>query len=108
MVPSKVMLPPTLTEARRIPEARHLRLTWSDGHSVALDYNILRGFCPCAGCQGHNSTEVVFYAPRQNVDLVGIQPVGNYGLSLLFSDGHGTGIYRFDYLRRIDSGERMA
>lgn len=102
------MLAPVLTEARRIPEMRRLMLTWSDSHRSEIDYDTLRGFCPCAACQGHTSTEVVFHPPRQSVDLISIQPVGNYGLSLLFSDGHGTGIYRFDFLRRIDSSEQMA
>jgi DUF971 family protein len=35
------------------------------------------------------------------VTPVSIEPVGNYGISIHWSDGHGTGIYRFDFLRRI-------
>jgi DUF971 family protein len=91
-----------LTEARRLPEERRLRLTWSDGHVREYDYDYLRGYCPCAVCQGHAATEIRFHPPEAPVTLTRIEAVGNYGLSLVFSDGHGTGIYRFDFLREID------
>ena len=66
-------------------------------------YDRLRGFCPCAMCQGHAALEIRFHPPAQPVDITSIQPVGNYGLSIAFSDGHGTGIYRFEFLREIAS-----
>lgn len=90
-----------LLEARRLPEQRRLRLTWSDGQVAELDYDYLRGFCPCAVCQGHSAEEVRFHPPQQAVEIQRIEPVGNYGISIVFSDGHGTGIYRFDFLREI-------
>jgi DUF971 family protein len=99
---------PTLypTEVRRLPEARRLTITWSD-HSVSTyDYDYLRGFCPCAVCQGHAVSEVRFRPPAAPVDVASIEPVGHYGLSIVFSDGHGTGIYRFDFLRDIDPERR--
>ncbi len=92
---------PYLTEARRLPDSRQLRLTWSDGHSAEYDYDYLRGFCPCAGCQGHSGLKIRFLPPAQPVAPATIKPVGNYAISILWSDGHGTGIYRFDFLRRI-------
>jgi DUF971 family protein len=90
-----------LTEARRLPEERRLRLTWSDGFSAEIDVDTLRGYCPCATCQGHGSSKVVFHPPKKAVSILQIEPVGNYAISFLFSDGHGTGIYRYDFLRRI-------
>ncbi|MEM7481198.1 MAG: DUF971 domain-containing protein [Acidobacteriota bacterium] len=90
-----------VTEARRLPEESVLRLTWSDGHSGDFDYRYLRGWCPCAGCQGHGGTSIVFRPPAGAVTADIIEPVGNYALSILWSDGHGTGIYRFDFLRTI-------
>ena len=88
-------------EARRLPGERRLRLTWSDGHVGEYDYDLLRGWCHCAMCQGHHALELTFHPPAQPVELHRIEPVGNYGLSLAFSDGHGTGIYRFDLLRQL-------
>jgi len=92
---------PVLIEARRLPEERLLRLTWSDGHTAEYAYDYLRGFCPCAGCQGHSGLKIRFLPPPRPVTPETIQPVGNYAISILWSDGHGTGIYRFDFLRQI-------
>ena len=93
--------PPTLTEVRRLPGEAKLRLTWSDEHSGELPYDYLRGWCPCAGCQGHAGLTLEFQPPASPVTPVGITPVGNYGISISWSDRHATGIYRFDYLRRL-------
>ncbi len=92
---------PVLTEARRLPEERRLRLTWSDGYAAEYPYDDLRGWCPCAGCQGHSNLKIQYHPPAQPVTIASIQPVGNYAISIAFSDGHGTGIYRYDFLRQI-------
>lgn len=90
-----------LTEARRLPDTRQLRLTFSDGHAAEYPYDYLRGYCPCAGCQGHGAIEVQYLPPEQPVTVGTIEPVGNYAISIAFSDGHATGIYRFEFLRQI-------
>jgi DUF971 family protein len=92
---------PFPVEARRLPAERQLRLTWSDGHVGSYEYDRLRGWCPCAMCQGHQVLELAYHPPAARVELRQIQPVGNYGLSFVWSDGHGTGIYRFDFLRHL-------
>ena len=98
------MKPIYLVEARRQPEERRLTLVWNDGRRADYPYDYLRGFCPCAVCQGHDATAIRFHPPRSPVEITSIEPVGNYGLSLVFSDGHGTGIYRFELLRQIEPG----
>lgn len=65
------------------------------------DYGYLRGYCPCAACQGHSGLKIVFHPPPAPVEPLSIRPVGNYAISFHWSDGHGTGIYRFDFLREI-------
>jgi DUF971 family protein len=95
------MSAPRLLEARRLPDERRLRLTWSDGHVAEYPYDYLRGFCPCAGCQGHAAGPLEFKAPAQPVEPLNIEPVGNYALSFHWSDGHATGIYRYDFLREL-------
>lgn len=87
-------------EVRRLPEAQRLRLTWSDGHVAEYDYRYLRGWCPCAGCQGHGGT-IHYQEPPGPVQIESIAAVGNYAVSFAWSDGHSTGIYRFDFLRQI-------
>lgn len=95
------MASPLLTSIHRLPEDRQLELTWTDGHRARFDFDWLRGWCPCAGCQGHETVRVHFRPPPGPVTPVEIQPVGNYAVSFVWSDGHTTGIYRFDFLRAI-------
>lgn len=90
-----------LIEVRRQPEAKSLRLTWTDQHRADFEYNYLRGYCPCAGCQGHGTGDTEYRPPAESVEPLSIQPVGNYAISIQWSDGHDTGIYRFDFLRSI-------
>ncbi len=89
------------TEVRRLAESRELRLVWSDGHQAEYPYDYVRGYCPCAGCQGHTPSEIRYQPPAAAVEPWRIEPVGNYGISIQWSDGHATGIYRFDFLRQI-------
>ncbi len=90
-----------LTEIHRQPQDRSLRLTWSDGHRAVFDFDYLRGYCPCASCQGHHASEVKYQPPQSPVTIDSVEPVGNYAVAFAFSDGHGTGIYRFDFLRSV-------
>lgn len=95
---------PLPTEIRRLPDEHRLRLTWNDGSISEIDYDVLRGYCPCAGCQGHAAGAVRFFRPPRPVTPRSIEPVGNYAVSITWSDGHATGIYRFDFLRRLGDG----
>lgn len=95
------MKEPYLTEIRRLPDEGRLRLTWDDGHVAEFEYGYLRGYCPCAGCQGHGAGPVEFRPPESPVSPLDIRPVGNYAISIQWSDAHDTGIYRFDFLREI-------
>jgi DUF971 family protein len=99
-------LPRTLTPKRiKAPHgAKIFEITWADGETSVLPHEILRGYCPCATCQGHSGT--IKYVPGGNLELRTIERVGNYALSLGWGDGHDSGIYTFDYLRKL--GERLA
>ncbi len=90
-----------LTELHRLPETRRLKLVFADGFTGEVPYDTLRGYCPCAGCQGHWAEAIAFHPPAKSVEPVSIAPVGNYGVSIHWSDAHATGIYRFDFLRLI-------
>ena len=79
-----------------------MQVTWEDGRRSIFDYDTLRGYCPCAGCQGHLVREVVFRQPPRPVEPLNIEAVGNYAISILWSDRHSTGIYRFDYLLELE------
>ncbi len=81
--------------------ARKTEIDWGDGHRGIYPHAILRGYCPCAGCQGH-SGEIRFVETEDvQQELDGIEAVGGYALSLKWFDGHASGIYSFRYLRSL-------
>ncbi len=84
---------------------RRVQVAWLDGHHSAYPWWYLRGFCPCAGCQGHGGPYTFHGAQGDSVApataLGEVLEVGNYALNLTWEDGHRTGIYPFDLLRRL-------
>jgi DUF971 family protein len=89
-------------KALRSPRGgRTTEIDWSDGHKGVYPHMILRGYCPCAGCQGHEGT-IAFIEPSDaQLQLDDIEKVGNYALALRWFDGHDTGIYSYRYLRAL-------
>ncbi len=76
-------------------------IDWGDGHKGIYPHRILRGYCPCAGCQGHSGT-IRFVPPEETeLELEDIEPVGSYALRLQWFDGHGSGLYSYVYLRAL-------
>lgn len=90
-----------LIEVKNDKEHRALALAWQSGKTRSLPYAIVRGYCPCAHCQGHGAGPKKFIASPPELALLAVKPVGHYALQLQWSDGHGTGIYTFDYLREM-------
>ena len=83
-----------------------LAIQWNDGGESYLDLQFLRRACPCAACGGE--PDVLGNILRPNVsysddsfELAGFEIVGGYAIQPRWRDGHGTGIYSFQYLRRI-------
>ncbi len=83
-------------------------ITWDDGHSSEYTKEYLRGYCPCALCQGHGAAAEKRFVEVPNVELDVIEPVGNYAIGFRWSDGHVTGIYTFDYLRSLCPGDEKS
>jgi DUF971 family protein len=93
-----------------------LAIRWNDGMESYLRLEFFRRACPCAGCGGEPdvlgniSRPNVTYTPA-SFELVGWQLVGGYALQPRWADGHNTGLYSFQYLRRLaanDKGENRA
>lgn len=76
-----------------------------DGQAQAIPFATLRRSCPCALCTGELGRPGRFQLDPElhpgEDELADIQLVGNYGLKLLWGDGHDTGIYRFELLHQI-------
>ncbi len=81
--------------------ARTTEIDWADGHKGVYPHEVLRGYCPCAGCQGH-SGEIHFLESRdEQRQIDDFETVGGYALAIKWFDGHASGIYSFSYLRRL-------
>ena len=80
-----------------------VRIRWQDGHESLYPARELRLACPCAGCVDEVSGERRVSAAMvpQDVKPLGIQLVGNYAITIQWSDGHATGIYAFEKLRKM-------
>ena len=90
---------PPPTRLRFLDEAKTVLVAeWRDGHVSAYPLAYLRGWCPCAECQGHSGKHR-FVPPVAEPKLAAIVPVGAYAIQLGWSDGHGTGIHPFAALR---------
>jgi DUF971 family protein len=84
--------------------ARALQITWADGRVSTLAHELLRGYCPCAHCQGHGGG--IQFVPGGNLELRDLEQVGNYALRFTWGDQHDTGLYTFHYLRALDGATR--
>jgi DUF971 family protein len=78
-----------------------LELTWSDGSTTRLAHSLLRMACKCSACEQQFRTTGVRVEAPAHIRIDDIRPIGDKGLNLVFSDGHGRGIYPWAYLRRI-------
>jgi ATP-binding protein involved in chromosome partitioning len=89
-------------------DARTLSVLWQDGHRDDFDVRDLRLGCHCAACIEEASGRALLDPKSVPPDITPrvISSVGNYAITISWSDGHSTGIYSFEHLRAI--GERDA
>jgi len=78
-------------------------ITWNDGHFGSYPSWYLRENCPCASCVEEFTGRRMLAQGSIPGDLerIEVEPVGNYALRFRWSDDHDTGIYPFDFLRRL-------
>ncbi|HYY13541.1 MAG TPA: DUF971 domain-containing protein [Chthoniobacterales bacterium] len=96
-------------EPRNIQQiGNELAIQWNDGNESYLNLETLRRACPCAACGGEPdvlgniSRPGVSYTP-ESFQLAGFNMVGGYALQPRWRDGHDTGLYTFQYLRRLSA-----
>ena len=89
------------TEVRLAKDRRSLRIAFDDGSAFDLPAEYLRVTSPSAEVQGHSPAERRTVGGKRDVEIIGVEPVGNYAVKLVFDDMHDTGIYGWDYLYRL-------
>jgi DUF971 family protein len=85
-------------------KSRILAIAFDDGAEFELGFELLRVFSPSAEVRGHGPGQEVLVTGKEDVDILEVEPVGNYAVRLRFDDGHDSGIYGWDYL--YDLGRR--
>ena len=86
------------TEIHLHQKSRILELAYEDGTRFKLPCEYLRVYSPSAEVRGHGPGQDVLQIGKEDVNITAIEPVGNYAVKLVFSDGHDTGIYDWNYL----------
>jgi DUF971 family protein len=96
-----VSQPPVPTEIKLHQASRRLEITFSDGKVFQLPCEFLRVYSPSAEVRGHGPGQEVLQVGKKDVQITAIEPVGAYAIKLVFSDGHDTGLYSWDYLYEL-------
>jgi DUF971 family protein len=79
-------------------QSRVLEVGFSDGRLFRIPFELMRVYSPSAEVQGHGPGQEVLQTGKRAVDIVTLEPIGNYAVKPAFSDGHETGIFSWDYL----------
>jgi len=90
---------PTLIELHQ--KSRVLEIEFSDGKHFSLPYEFLRVYSPSAEVRGHGPGQETLQVGKKNVEITAAEPVGTYAMQLVFSDGHDSGLYSWEYLHSM-------
>jgi DUF971 family protein len=84
-----------------------LAIKWDDGGESFISLETLRRACPCAGCIGERDVMGTLHKgpdqplSPQSFQLQRMVNVGGYAIQPVWGDGHASGIFSFEYLRRL-------
>lgn len=96
---------PRPVEIKLHQKSRVLEISFNDGKSYRLACEYLRVYSPSAEVRGHGPGQEVLQEGKLEVQINAIEPVGNYAIKLVFSDGHDTGLYSWDYLYELGENQ---
>ncbi|MDD5034521.1 MAG: DUF971 domain-containing protein [Methylococcaceae bacterium] len=92
---------PTLLDIKLHQKSGFLELNFDEGSHFELSCEYLRVYSPSAEVRGHGPGQEVLQTNKESVTITDIRPVGNYAVLLVFSDGHDSGIYTWEYLYHL-------
>lgn len=81
--------------------SRRLEISFDNQRSFSLPFEFLRVYSPSAEVRGHGEGQEVLQVGKRDVEIIDLQAVGHYALKPVFSDGHDSGLYSWDYLYRL-------
>jgi DUF971 family protein len=86
-------------------QSQILEIGFDDGKRFRLTAEYLRVLSPSAEVRGHGAGQEVLQTGKKHVRIEAVEAVGNYAVKLVFSDGHDTGLYSWDYLYQLGSDQ---
>lgn len=89
------------TEIKLRQRSRLLEVSFEDGTHFGLTHEFLRVFTPSAEARGHAPGQEVLQVGKREVFIERLEPVGNYAVRPIFSDGHDSGLYSWDLLYNL-------
>lgn len=92
---------PVPTEIKLHRKSRVIELVYQDDRAYRLSFEFLRVHSPSAEVRGHGPGQEILQTDKQDVDIVQLEAVGQYAVRPIFSDGHDSGLYSWDYLRHL-------
>ncbi len=92
---------PIPTEIKLHQSSKLMEVSFSDGANFKLPYEYLRVFSPSAEVRGHGPGQETLQTGKRNVDITGVEAVGNYAIKPVFSDGHDSGLFSWDTLYEL-------
>ncbi len=92
---------PRPTEITVHSASRALAIVFDDGRQFRLPFEFLRVFSPSAEVRGHGPGQETLQVGKRDVTIESVDTVGHYAVQLIFSDGHDTGLYSWDYLYEL-------
>jgi DUF971 family protein len=93
------------TEIKLHQKSRLMEIVFSDGREFRLPYEFLRVHSPSAEVRGHGPGQEVLQTGKRAVEIRSLEPVGSYAVQPVFSDGHSTGIYSWEYLYELGKNQ---
>jgi DUF971 family protein len=94
---------PRPTDITLHQQSNMLDVAFDDGSRFSMPIEYLRVFSPSAEVRGHGPGQEVLQTGKRHVGVTAIEPIGMYAIKLVFSDGHDTGIYSWEYLHDLGS-----
>lgn len=98
---------PTPTALTVHGQSRLLEVAFSDGAQFRIPFELMRIYSPSAEVQGHGPGQEVLQTGKRLVDVLALESIGNYAVRPIFSDGHETGIFSWDYLYHLGSTQQQ-
>ena len=96
---------PTPTALTVHSQSRILEIAFSDGAAFRIPFELMRIFSPSAEVQGHGPGQEILQTGKRDVGIIALEPVGNYAVKPVFSDGHESGLFTWDYLYHLGADE---